>query len=162
MSKVESFTYTKSVTVGIPPTTKSFGLTVRLPEQFTEQGLHEAIARAEMLIDDILNQPEKANIPNLDLAEINDLPWRTFVKGSLPGSAKKGFLTTSGPNAADLVGWCFREENIPDGSTRTKSMSVELADTIEKVGGKLEIGEWTFTLKGDTKNLINRSKREKK
>lgn len=166
MSKIESFHFSKTRTeVGETVTTtvqKSFELVVRLPEQFTEEGLQQAIARAEGIIDEVLCRSERSQIPHLDLAEINDLPWRVFQKAARSGSVKKGFLATDtgnvgeAPNAEDLPGWCFREETIPDGSSRTKPVSVELAEAIEKAGSKLKIGEWTFTLKG---NLINRSKR---
>lgn len=177
MVKIENFTYAKSKSFTDVQSswtvTKSFGLTVHL-DQYTEESLREAIARAEMLIDEVLNQPEKQNIPNIDLAEIDALPWRNFAKGAEPGSAKKGYVPTTGPNsgsgavplADDRPGWCFRDEGIPEGSAQakaiSKTISKELAQAIEQAGGKLEIGEWTFTLKGDSKNLINRSKREKK
>lgn len=164
MSRVESFSFSKTRTEGTIQ--KTFGLTVRLPEQFTEEGLQQAIARAEAIIDGILNQPELPQLPKIDLEEINSLPWRTFTKGSEPGSAKKGFLITSaqgpvrGPNTDDLPGWCFRNEGFPEGST--KNVSTELAEAIEKAEKELQIGEWIFTLKGDKKNLINRRKEKSK
>jgi len=146
MSKIERFRFSKTKTEA--SVKKSFELIVRLPEQFTEEGLQQAITRAEGIIDEALNRPEHSQIPHLDLAEINDLPWRVFQKGAAIGSAKKGFSTMdtvgAAHNAEDLPGWCFREEG------------TKLAEAIEKAGGKLKIGEWTFTLKG---NLINRSKR---
>jgi len=147
MSKIESFTIGKEKKSTCE--NRYLELTVRLPENLTEDGLQEAITRAELVIDNYLNQPMVPQIPQLDIAEITDLPWRKYEKGALPGSAKP-----------DHPGWIFRAENIPEGSTRTRSLSVELAETIEKVGGKLQIGEWTFKLQGKDKNLISRSKKE--
>lgn len=83
-----------------------------------------------------------------DLTEINELPWRTFVKGSEPGSAKKGYLTTEGPNARDRPGWIFTNE------------APKLHDALAKEKDELEIGDWTFFLRGTGNNLINRSKKK--
>jgi len=157
MSRVESFTFSKTKTEG--SIQKSFGLTVQMlrnvdpshPGAFIEGDLQQAIARAEAVIDDVLKQPELPAFPNMDLEEINSLSWRIYKKGSESGSAKKGYINKTVPlgsdvNADDLPGWCFRED------------SLKLAEAIEKAGDKLQIGEWIFTLKGDKKNLINRRK----
>ena len=141
MSKIESFTIGKGRST--KPNAdreewdkKYLELTVRLPDQFTEEGFHKALDNAEHLIDNFLGQVDVASVPDLDLAEINELPWRTFVKGSEPGSAR--------PNRP---GWIFSNE------------AEKLRAAIGKVGS-LNLGEWTFKFSGTNNRLIQRTKKK--
>lgn len=57
-------------------TRKYLELTVALPEKMTEESFQESLIRAEYLIDNFLGQPETPHIPQLDIEELNKLPWK--------------------------------------------------------------------------------------
>lgn len=88
MSKIEKFVIGKGTTRKIKDTENDYDrkyleLTIRLPEQFTEEGFQEAVVHAEYLLDNWLSQeptPTAPQIPQLDIAEINNLPWKTRDK----------------------------------------------------------------------------------
>lgn len=147
MSKIESFTIGKGKTTKPHADAEEWNkkyleVTMRLPENSTEETLQEALVKAEQIIDNFLGQVDVSSIPDLDIAEINDLPWRTFQKGSQPGSAK--------PNTA---GWIFRNDQTPG--------THDLAGAIEKAGGSLELGEWAYKFSGKDDALINRSRKKR-
>jgi len=53
-----------------------FEATVRMPERYTEDDLHEAVTRAEYFVDDIIGAPEVGAIPQLDITQVNSLAWK--------------------------------------------------------------------------------------
>ena len=145
MSKIESFTVGKGRSTKPDADREEWDkkyleLTVRLPDQFTEEGFHKALDNAEHLIDNFLGQVDVASVPDLDLAEINELPWRTFVKGSEPGSVRP-----------KTPGWIFSNEKGAE----------KLCAAIGKVGS-LKLGEFTFKFGGKDDALIQRSKKKAK
>ena len=102
MSKIEKFTILKGVTRKIAGSEndynrKSLELTVRLPEQYTEQGFHEALARAELLIDGWLGVKAVA-IPMFNSEELMQDQW----KGKKLAEGKYAEGTTS-------WGWDFKD-----------------------------------------------------
>lgn len=146
MSRIESFTIGKGKTTKPNANAEEWSkrhleFTVRLPENYTEKDLQQAIIKAEQTIDGFLGQVDVSSVPDLDIAEINELPWRIFAKGSQPGSAK--------PNTP---GWIFRNGQTPG--------THDLAEAIEKAGGSLDLGQWTFKFSGKDNSFINRTKKK--
>ena len=112
-----------------------------------EEMLQSTRIRAEEMLDSWLKEPEKAEIPHLDIADIDNLPWRTFEKGSAPGSARP-----------DKPGWIFRNE--PSGP-----VADDLVKALEKMkpaGLALDLGEWFIKFGGKDNSLIQRSKKKAK
>ena len=141
--RIESFTIGKGKTTKPHADLEEWNkryleLTVRLPEQCTEEDLHSALSRAEQIIDTFLGQVDVSSVPDLDLAAIEELPWRLFKKGSKLGSA-----------LPDNPGWIFSNQ---EGAEK-------LAAAIQKAG-KLELGEWIFKFGGTEKSLIQRTKKK--
>lgn len=143
MSNIESFT------IGKGKSTQPYAdreewrkcyleLTVRLPQPFTQQEFLRALAQAEQIIDNFLGKPDVAKIADFDLGKINDLPWRRFVKGSEPGSARPS-----------TPGWIFSNEKGAE----------KLADALREVG-VVELGEWTFKFGGTDNALIQRNRKK--
>ena len=109
-----------------------------------------ATARANMLgtIDAWLNEAVKAErvkaaIPKLDLAQIEELPWTTYHTKirARPGDA----AWTKNPTYF---------KNIKDEPAR--SLAIELAEAIKAAEGKLQLGEYEFTLSGEDDRFISR------
>jgi hypothetical protein len=80
MSKVVEFKLGKGRTTASKEaeewTKKYFELTVKLPEQFTEEGFHEAVLRAEYLVDNVLGQPEVPQVPEFDPGLLMNHVWK--------------------------------------------------------------------------------------
>jgi len=103
MSKIEKFTVLKGVTRKIAGSEndynrKSLQLEVRLPEQYTEQGFHEAVARAELLIDGWLGVEKPPATPEFNSEELMQHQW----KGRKLAEGKYTEGTTS-------WGWDFKD-----------------------------------------------------
>ena len=122
---------------------KYYEVEIECPENYEEELLQSTRIRAEEMLDSWLKEDEKAEIPNLDLAEIDNLPWRTFEKGSAPGSAKP-----------DKPGWIFRNSDTPP--------TGDLVRALERFPLGLELGEWTIKFGGKDNTLIQRSKKKAK
>jgi len=148
MSKIERFTIGKGTTRKVSEMEydrKFLQLEIRLPEQFTEEGFHEALMRAEYLIDSFLGQPSVPQIPQLDIAEVQSLPWVSYQ-------------TKQPCTKPDESGWVFRDSSR---HTEEKQKTIsELASAIEKAPkNKLELGDTVYTFSGpkeDAKLFISR------
>jgi len=107
---------------------KYLELAVRLPEQHMEEDLYEALTRAEYIIDNYLERPEMPNIPELDIAEINSLPWKKRNKEP----AKPGEF-----------GWLFG----PGTRDGTEVGAEKLVKAIQAIkDGKLVLGDMEYSL----------------
>ena len=151
MSKILSFRMGKGRTVrpseGEEWIRKYLELEIRLPEQFTEEDLHEALTRAEYLLDSWLEATEvqAGAIPQLDIGEINALIWMSYK-------------TKQPCTKPDEPGWIFSsaERHPPDSQKAVQ----KLAEAIEKAPqNKLELGNVQYTFSGpkeDPKLFISR------
>ena len=151
MSKIVEFTMGKGRTVrpseGEEWIRKYLELEIRLPEQFTEEDLHEALTRAEYLLDSWLEATEvqAGAIPQLDIGEINALIWMSYK-------------TKQPCTKPDEPGWIFSsaERHPPDSQKAVQ----KLAEAIEKAPqNKLELGNVQYTFSGpkeDPKLFISR------
>ena len=133
--KIEKFMLGKGVTRKVAGTENDFNrryleLTVKMPEQYTEQDFHEALVRTEYTIDNYLEQPETPHIPELDTAEMNELPWKKRNKEP----AKPGEFA-----------WLFG----PDSRSGTEAGAEKLVDAIEGAGGTLVLGDMEYALVKD-------------
>jgi len=109
-----------------------------------------ATARANMLgtIDAWLNEAviaekAKADIPKPDLAELENLPWTTYhtKTRAKPGDA----------------GWMKNPEFFKDVKEEpVRSLAIDLAKAIKAGGGKLQLGEYEFSLSGENDRFIGR------
>jgi hypothetical protein len=109
-----------------------------------------ATARATMLgtIDAWLNEAVKAErvkaaIPRLDLAQLEELPWTKYKtrERAKPGDA----------------GWIKNPEFFKDVKEEpARSLAIDLAKTIKAGGGKLQLGEYEFSLSGENDRFIGR------
>ncbi len=125
MSKIEKFVIGKGTTrkVGEMEYDRKFlQLEIRLPEQFTEEGFHEAVIHAEYLIDNWLEQP---TTPQFNPNDLMKHEW----KGKKDG--KGGYLKGS-----TAWGWDFKDK-LPE----------EVIKALEK--GPITIDKYEFTL-GET------------
>ena len=157
MSKIVEFTMGKGRTVrpseGEEWIRKYLELEIRLPEQFTEEDLHEALTRAEYLLDSWLEATEvqAGAIPQLDIGEINALIWMSYK-------------TKQPCTKPDEPGWIFSsaERHPPDSQKAVQ----KLAEAIEKAPqNKLELGNVQYTFSGpkeDPKLFISRRPAAKK
>jgi DNA uptake protein ComE-like DNA-binding protein len=100
----------------------------------------EDVQAARMSLEGILDQwlslsveakPE-AQIPKIDLAELDELPWTTYK--------------TKEPAKEGEAGWIF---------ANTKGAE-ELAKAMQKCEGKLELGAYEYRFSGKEKNFITR------
>lgn len=90
---------------------KHLEVTVKLPENATEETIQEALIRAEYLVDNWLTQPEVARIPHIDVAELDGLPWKNREKepakpgswGWLCGPESRGGTTEGAQTLADAL-----------------------------------------------------------
>lgn len=127
-SKILEFKLGKGLTTKVGEmdfTKKYFELTVQLTEQCTEQGFQAAVARAELLIDGYLVQPETPQIPNIDTEDLmNHKGWKGKKLGE--GQYAEGSLSW---------GWDFADKFKP-----------ETIKALEK--GPMAIGENEFTFNG--------------
>jgi len=109
-----------------------------------------ATARANMLgtIDAWLNEATKAErvkaaIPRLDLAQLEELPWTKYKtrERAKPGDA----------------GWMKNPEFFKDVKEEpARSLAIDLAKAIKAGGGKLQLGEYEFSLSGENDRFIGR------
>lgn len=138
MSKISEFRIGKGKTIASKDpeewTKKYFELTMKMPEQFTEKDLQEAMMQAEYLVDNFLGQPETPQIPQFNPEELMKHEWKSKKTGE--GTYAKG---------SPSWGWDFRDKFSP-----------EVIKTLEK--GPLTIEECEFTL-GD--NIVNAKKKKK-
>jgi len=98
----------------------------------------EDVQAVRMSLEGILDQwlsveakPE-AEIPKIDLAELDQLPWTTYK--------------TKEPAKEGEAGWIF---------TNTKGAE-ELAKAMQKSEGKLELGAYEYRFSGKERNFITR------
>jgi len=99
----------------------------------------EDVQAVKMSLEGILDQwlsveakPE-AEIPKIDLAELDGLPWTTYK--------------TKEPAKEGEAGWIF---------TNTKGAE-ELVKAVQKSEGKLELGPYEYRFSGKEKQFITRS-----
>jgi hypothetical protein len=119
-------------------------------EMTVEDPSEIATARANMLgtIDAWLSEAVraekvKAAIPRLDLAELETLPWTTYHT-----------KTRAKPGEA---GWIKNPEFFKDIKDEpARSRAIELAKAIKAAEGKLQLGEYEFTLSGEDDRFIGR------
>jgi len=106
---------------------KYLELTVRLPEQYTEEDFQGDLTRAEYIIDSRLEQAEtpETSIPEFNPEELMEHPWKG--KKDRKGGYLKGSVAW---------GWNFRDQ-----------FSEEVLKALEK--GPIEIDQYEFTL-GET------------
>ena len=77
--------------------------------------------------------------PKLDLANLEALPWTTYRTKEL---AEPGH-----------TGWIKNPRNFPDFDD---PVAADLAKTLTRSDGKLELGEYVYSLSGKEKQFINR------
>jgi len=84
------------------------------------------------------NMKEVAKVPEIDIGDVDALPWKNFKKESCQ------------PHE---VGWIMRNHEAAQ----------KLVSAMEKAGGSLVIGEWEYVFSGDRQQFINRKppKKEK-
>lgn len=116
------------------------------PERFDHESLQEAFARAENIIDFELDQMQRApspedissEIPDLDIAEINALPWK--------GKAQE-------PSETGKWGWIYG----PSAAMGIEKGAEKLAEAIEKAEDhKLQLGNMEYSFSKD-KAFINKA-----
>jgi len=108
--------------------------------------VEDAKKRVENLIDKWIEEEkgvasamrEVAKVPEIDIGDVDDLPWKNFKKE---------------PCQPHEVGWIMRNHEAAQ----------KLVSAMEKAGGSLVIGEWEYTFSGDRQQFINRKppKKEK-
>jgi hypothetical protein len=139
MSKIVEFKIGKGRTAQTAKqeewTKKYLELTVRMPDQYTEKDLQEAMMRAEYLIDNYLGEPEAPQVPEFNPEELMKHEWKG--KRISENEWEKGSLAW---------GWDFRDKFKP-----------EVIKVLEK--GPLTIDQYEFTL-GDV--IVSAKKKEKK
>mgnify|MGYP001073159628 CR=1 FL=1 len=102
-----------------------------MPEQYTEEDLHEAVTRAEYFVDSVIGAPEVGAMPRLDIAEIEKLPWKKQV---------------GEPAKPSGFGWLFG----PGSRDGTEQGAEGLVKTIQATkGGKLVIGDMEYSIVKD-------------
>ncbi len=145
MSKIEKFVIGKGTTRKIKGTENDFNrkyleLTIRLPEQFTEEDIQEALIHAEYILDNWLSQeptPQIPQIPQLDIAEINSLPWKTRKKE---------------PAKLGTWAWVFGPESAKGVEQGAETLANALLHT---EGHKFVLGDMEYSL-SDNKAFIQR------
>lgn len=116
---------------------KYLEVTIRLPEQYTEEDFHVALTRAEYEIDQWLEAPE-AGIPELDIAEINSLPWISYQ-------------TKQACTKPDQAGWIFSAATRH--TVQQQPVVGELREAIGKAPkGKLQLGNVLYSFSGPEDN----------
>ena len=112
-------------------TRKYLELEVELPEKHSESDFQEALLRSEYIIDNWLGQPEVPQIPQLDPAELDKLPWKNRNKEP----AKPGTFA-----------WLFG----PGSVSGTEAGAEELVKAIKaSKDGKLVLGDVEYSLVKD-------------
>lgn len=107
---------------------KYLEVTVRLPEKYSEEDFQEALLHAEYILDNWIAQSETPQLPKLDIAEINALPWKKKVNEP----AKHG-----------AFGWLFG----PKSRDGTEPGAAELVKAIKATkNGKLVLGDMEYSL----------------
>jgi len=114
-------------------TRKYLELTVRLPENYTEEDFHEALLRSEYILDNWLGQPETPQVPEFNPEELMKHEWKGRKTGD--GQYEKGSTSW---------GWDFRDQ-----------FSEEVLKALEK--GPITIDQFEFTL-GD--QLVSAKKKK--
>lgn len=100
-----------------------------------------------------LPQATKAEIeaiPRIDLADLEDLPWTKWKKDEqgnrIPASiGEPGWIK----NPAYFTGF------------EAPAVQLELTKALKKTGGKLELGEYTFSFSGQDEMFITRRPKKK-
>lgn len=114
-------------------------VTIKLPETSGEQDFHEALIRAERIIDNWLAEPE-VHVPNLNLDMINELVWTRYVDRK---RAEK----------PDEAAWTLAD--VKRHPVEKQKIIAQLVDAILKAGGTLHVGNVEFKLSGN-KQFISR------
>lgn len=117
-------------------TRKYLEITVKLT---TEEEFHDALLRAEQIIDQWLAAPEVGSIPEIDLARVNRLVWTRYSDRS---RAEK----------PDEAAWTFADP----ARHEDKAVVKALIEAIKASGGKLRVGNVEFSLSGKEKQFISR------
>jgi hypothetical protein len=142
MSKIVEFTMGKGRTVrpseGEEWVRKHLELTIRLPEQCTDEGFREALTRAEYMIDNWLGEPEAPQVPQFNSEELMKHEWKGKKTGE--GQYAKGSVAW---------GWDFQDKFPP-----------EVIKVLEK--GPLMIDNYEFSLVGTIVQTKEKDKKKKK
>jgi len=110
---------------------RRYELEMEFPGGTTEDTVHETRLRTEMLIDGWFEQPEAPQIPTLDIAETDSLPWKKRNKEP----AKPGEF-----------GWLFG----PGSRGGTEVGAEKLVKAIQATkDGKLVLGDMEYSLVKD-------------
>ena len=139
MSKIVEFRIGKGITQRVPGsetehTRKYLEVTVRLPEQITEEGFHEALARAEQIIDEWLHSVEIGYIPKIDIADVEKLPWMSYQ-------------THEPCTKPDEAGWIWADPT--KHSEENAKIVAELVRAIERSPkNKFQLGNMVYTFSG--------------
>lgn len=138
MSKISEFRIGKGLTTRPSEkeeiwTKRYLEFTVKMPEQFTDKDLQDAIVAAEYAIDNFLGQPAAPQIPEFNPEELMKHEW----KGKKTGEGQYAKGSTS-------WGWDFKDK-----------FSKDVVTVLEK--GLLTIGEYEFTLSG---TIVNAKKKK--
>ena len=138
MTKIVEFRLGKGITRKVAGTENNFDkryleLTVRLPAQCGDEDFHEALLRAEQIIDSQLEQPEAPHIPQFNPEDLMKHPWKGRKTGE--GQYAKG---------STAWGWDFKDK-----------FNEETIKALEK--GPITIDEYEFTL-GD--QLVSAKKKK--
>lgn len=142
MSKIVEFKIGKGRTAQTAKqeewTKKYLELTVRMPDQYAEKDLQEAMMRAEYLIDNYLGEPEAPHVPEFNSEELMKHDWKGKKTGE--GQYAKGSVAW---------GWDFQDKFPP-----------EVIKVLEK--GPLVIDNYEFSLVGTIVQTKEKDKKKKK
>jgi len=127
-----------------------YELELEIPANFTQESFEEARLKAEAMISQWLSEVEVEPIPQLDVAEIQSLPWVSYQ-------------THQPCTKPEEAGWVFTDPSKHDEDKRKVVRDLALAiDRAPK--NKLEIGGMLYTFSGpkeDKKLFISRRKTSK-
>lgn len=140
MSKISEFRIGKGLTTRPSEkeeiwTKRYLEFTVKMPEQFTDKDLQDAILAAEYAIDNFLGQPAAPQVPEFNSEELMKHDWKAKRTGE--NEWAKGSLAW---------GWDFRDK-----------FSEATIKVLEK--GPLTIDQYEFTL---SDVIVSVKKKEKK
>jgi len=108
--------------------------------QEIERAYHEAPKEA---------QAEIEAVPRIDLAELEELPWTKWQKDAQGNRI---------PAGQGEPGWLKNPAYFT--SLEAPPVQLELVKAIKRAGGKLELGEYTFSFSGKDGMFITRQPRK--
>jgi len=112
-------------------TCKYLELTVRLPDNYREEDFQESLVRAKYVLDNWVEQPETSQIPDLDIAKIDSLPWKKRNKE---------------PAKVGEFGWLFGPGSRDGTEAGAEALAKALKATKE---GSLVLGDMQYSLVKD-------------